>query len=48
MFMQPKPVICCAPFEVGTCEDAFFLSVVSREPHTATLLRLYQEVSRAA
>ena len=36
--MQPKPVTCCAPFEVGTCEDAFFLSVVSREPMTATLL----------
>jgi hypothetical protein len=32
--------------QVGRNEDAFFLSVVSREPHTATLLQFYQDVRR--
>jgi hypothetical protein len=30
--------------QVGSKEDAFFLSVVSREPHTAALLQFYQDV----
>merc|ERR1711937_723136 len=30
--------------QVGSSEDAFFLSVISQEPHTAALLQFYQDV----